>query len=187
MKTCRRGACRAASGVRRPPARLSGVPSTPMEPRDAQAPPTSGADQRPGAPASRTCAPGSEEDFILNVGRRIYFTAGSAALDSVAKATLDSQTAWLSKYPKWLVKLQGFADDPGGERQAGGAVAEARRRGDGLSGRQRRRARAACGPRATARIARCATARSKACKVQNRRVVTNLRTRATSLTTAVRL
>ncbi|TIU91833.1 MAG: OmpA family protein, partial [Mesorhizobium sp.] len=35
--------------------------------------------------------PGSEEDFILNVGRRTYFTQGSAALDSVAKATLDTQ------------------------------------------------------------------------------------------------
>jgi peptidoglycan-associated lipoprotein len=57
--------------------------------------------------------PGSDEDFILNVGRRTYFAQGSAALDSVAKATLDAQIAWLTKHPRWLVKLQGFADDPG--------------------------------------------------------------------------
>ena len=58
---------------------------------------------------------GSEEDFILNVGRRTFFTAGSATLDSVAKTTLDGQIAWLNKYPQWLVKLQGFADDSGGD------------------------------------------------------------------------
>ena len=58
---------------------------------------------------------GSEEDFILNVGRRTFFTAGSATLDSVARTTLDGQIAWLNKYPQWLVKLQGFADDSGGD------------------------------------------------------------------------
>ena len=62
--------------------------------------------------------PGSEEDFILNVGRRTYFTQGSAALDSVAKATLDIQIAWLTKHPRWLLKLQGFADDPGSSETA---------------------------------------------------------------------
>ncbi|MEP3275203.1 MAG: OmpA family protein [Stappiaceae bacterium] len=67
------------------------------------------------APASgySSLKTGSEEDFILNVGRRIYFTAGSSTLDSTAKVTLDSQAAWLNKNPSWKVKLQGFSDDPG--------------------------------------------------------------------------
>lgn len=56
---------------------------------------------------------GSEEDFILNVGRRVYFTADSSTLDSTAKATLDSQAAWLNQNKSWKVKLQGFSDDPG--------------------------------------------------------------------------
>ena len=34
---------------------------------------------------------GSEEDFMLNVGRRTYFAAGSASLDGVAVVTLDKQ------------------------------------------------------------------------------------------------
>lgn len=56
--------------------------------------------------------PGSEEDFIMNVGRRTYFKANSAVLDSTAKATLDKQAQWLAQYPNWKIKLQGHADDP---------------------------------------------------------------------------
>ena len=56
---------------------------------------------------------GSEEDFIMNVGRRTYFKAGSAALDGTAKATLDKQAVWLNQHSHWKIKLQGHADDPG--------------------------------------------------------------------------
>jgi peptidoglycan-associated lipoprotein len=59
-------------------------------------------------------APGSEEDFMVNVGRRTFFQKGSAALDDTARATLDKQASWLTQYPQWKVKLQGSADDPGG-------------------------------------------------------------------------
>jgi peptidoglycan-associated lipoprotein len=56
---------------------------------------------------------GSNEDFILNVGRRVYFNGGSADLTETAQATLDKQVAWLSQYPSYKIKLEGFADDPG--------------------------------------------------------------------------
>jgi peptidoglycan-associated lipoprotein len=56
---------------------------------------------------------GSEEDFIVNVGRRTFFGEGSAALDETAKVTLDKQALWLNQHPQWKVKVQGFADDPG--------------------------------------------------------------------------
>jgi peptidoglycan-associated lipoprotein len=59
--------------------------------------------------------PGTEQDFMLNVGRRTFFKQGSAALDDTAKVTIDKQAQWLSKYPQWRVKLQGFADDPGSD------------------------------------------------------------------------
>lgn len=58
---------------------------------------------------------GSEEDFMLNVGRRTYFVENSAELDSTALVTLDKQANWLLANPGWLVKVQGFADDPGSE------------------------------------------------------------------------
>jgi peptidoglycan-associated lipoprotein len=57
--------------------------------------------------------PGSEQDFMVNVGRRTFFTQGSAALDDTARVTLDKQAQWLNQYPNWKVKLQGSADDPG--------------------------------------------------------------------------
>jgi len=58
-------------------------------------------------------APGSEEDFMVSVGRRTFFTQSSAELDDTARTTLDKQAQWLSQYPQWKVKLQGSADDPG--------------------------------------------------------------------------
>jgi peptidoglycan-associated lipoprotein len=58
-------------------------------------------------------SPGTEADFMVNVGRRTFFTQGSAALDDTARATLDKQAQWLNQYPNWKVKLQGSADDPG--------------------------------------------------------------------------
>jgi peptidoglycan-associated lipoprotein len=77
-------------------------------------------------PAEATNAPveggvnvrgGSEEDFIVNVGRRTFFAEGSAALDDTARMTLDKQALWLNDHPQWKVKLQGFADDPGSAAQ----------------------------------------------------------------------
>jgi peptidoglycan-associated lipoprotein len=57
--------------------------------------------------------PGSEEDFMVSVGRRTFFKQASADLDDVARATLDKQAQWLNQYPQWKVKIQGSADDPG--------------------------------------------------------------------------
>ncbi|ADZ69235.1 OmpA family protein [Polymorphum gilvum] len=59
--------------------------------------------------------PGSEEEFMINVGRRIFFDRGSAELTETARMTIDKQAAWLRANPRWLVKIQGHADDPGSE------------------------------------------------------------------------
>jgi len=116
--------------------------------------------------------PGSEEDFILNVGRRIYFTQGSAALDSVAKATLDTQVAWLAKNPRWLLKLQGFADDPGASE-----TALSQQRADAVmnylaAGGIDRNRMWAKGYGKERLVRDCP---DNACRSQNRRVVSNLR------------
>lgn len=127
------------------------------------------------APGFENVKPGTEQDFILNVGRRIYFGSGSAALDSVAKATLDKQAAWLQQNPRWLVKVQGFADDPGGESKN---VELSKQRGEAVMAYL-----AAAGVASNrmwvrgygnAREVRECTER--ACVVQNRRVVVNLKT-----------
>ncbi|PLX45023.1 MAG: hypothetical protein C0605_01610, partial [Hyphomicrobiales bacterium] len=67
------------------------------------------------APGFENVKTGSEEDFMLNVGRRTYFTSGSVELSNTARVTLDKQAEWLIKHPNWKIKLQGFADDPGSE------------------------------------------------------------------------
>ncbi|WP_209017409.1 OmpA family protein [Roseibium aggregatum] len=58
---------------------------------------------------------GSEEEFIINVGRRIYFSEGSATVSDEAMMTIRNQATWLKTNRKWLVKVQGHADDPGSE------------------------------------------------------------------------
>ena len=127
------------------------------------------------APGFETVSAGSPEDFILNVGRRIYFTQDSAALDSVAKATLDSQAAWLARNPNWLVKLQGFAVDSGSESKM---VTLSQQRGDAamayLAYWGVDPSRMWAKGYGKDREVRDCTDRS--CKVQNRRVVSNLRT-----------
>jgi peptidoglycan-associated lipoprotein len=127
------------------------------------------------APGFETVSSGSEQDFILNVGRRIYFTQDSATLDSVAKATLDNQAAWLNKNPTWLLKLQGFADDSG---SASKMEALSQKRADAtmayLASKGVDAQRMWAKGYGKDREVRDCTDRS--CKVQNRRVVSNLRT-----------
>jgi peptidoglycan-associated lipoprotein len=57
--------------------------------------------------------PGSNEDFIVNIGRRVYFADNSAALDDTAKTTLDNQATWLTTYKGYGIKVEGFADEKG--------------------------------------------------------------------------
>lgn len=65
------------------------------------------------AGAGINVAAGSPEDFVVNVGRRIFFSQGSSDLDDVARETLNNQAAWLKMYTQYPVKLDGFSDDPG--------------------------------------------------------------------------
>lgn len=127
------------------------------------------------APGFETVAAGSEEDFILNVGRRTYFTQDSATLDSVAKATLDKQAIWLNSNPRWLVKLQGFSDDSG---SASKMATLSQQRADAvmayLSSKGVDPNRMWAKGYGNDREVRDCMERS--CKVQNRRVVSNLRT-----------
>ncbi len=118
-------------------------------------------------------APGSEEDFMVSVGRRTFFKQSSAELDDTARATLDKQAQWLNQYPQWKVKLQGSADDPG-TPQAQTALSQ--KRADAV------RNYLASQGIATNRMLAKGYGRERIgedcpeieCKSQNRRVVTNL-------------
>ncbi len=118
-------------------------------------------------------APGSEADFMVSVGRRTFFTQGSAALDDTARVTLDRQAQWLNQYPNWKVKLQGSADDPG---TPAAQKALSQKRADAV------RDYLASRGIASSRMLAKGYGREKIgedcpeieCKSQNRRVVTNL-------------
>lgn len=58
-------------------------------------------------------APGSEQDFVVNVGDRIYFDLDSYQVSPEAYPRLDAQAAWLARYPQVTVRIEGNADERG--------------------------------------------------------------------------
>jgi peptidoglycan-associated lipoprotein len=61
--------------------------------------------------------PGTTQDFFLNVGDRVFFTENSTELSSTAIATLNKQIAWLSKYPRYRITIEGHADEKGSKKK----------------------------------------------------------------------
>lgn len=66
-----------------------------------------------GANGGRGGPPGSQQDFVVNVGDRVFFETDSTELTSTARATLDKQSGWLSRYPRYAITVEGHADERG--------------------------------------------------------------------------
>ncbi len=58
-------------------------------------------------------APGSQQDFIVNVGDRVFFDTDSTELSEQARATLDKQAQWLNQYGRYAFLIEGHADERG--------------------------------------------------------------------------
>ncbi len=58
-------------------------------------------------------SPGSQQDFVVNVGDRIFFETDSTDLTSTAQATLDKQAEWLNRYARYSFTMEGHADERG--------------------------------------------------------------------------
>jgi peptidoglycan-associated lipoprotein len=58
-------------------------------------------------------APGSQQDFVVNVGDRVFFDTDSSDLSGQARATLDKQAEWLSHYGQYSFTIEGHADERG--------------------------------------------------------------------------
>lgn len=58
-------------------------------------------------------APGSQQEFLVSVGDRVFFETDSSALTPVARATLDKQAAWLNHYANYRILIEGHADERG--------------------------------------------------------------------------
>jgi len=58
-------------------------------------------------------APGSPQDFVVNVGDRVFFETDSSELTPQAVATLDKQAQWLARYNRYAFTVEGHADERG--------------------------------------------------------------------------
>ena len=71
-------------------------------------------------------APGTQADFVVNVGDRVFFGYDQYDLTQEARDTLGRQANWLAQYPNLHVTVEGHADERGtreynlalGERRA---------------------------------------------------------------------
>ncbi len=66
-----------------------------------------------GPAALTTTAPGSPQDFVVNVGDRVFFETDSTELTPQARETLDKQAQWLSTYNRYAFTIEGHADERG--------------------------------------------------------------------------
>lgn len=65
-----------------------------------------------GAMAS-AATPGSQQDFVVNVGDRVFFENDSAELTPQSVGTLEKQAQWLQIYNQYTFTIEGHADERG--------------------------------------------------------------------------
>jgi peptidoglycan-associated lipoprotein len=92
----------------------------PSYPTTTVAPPSRPAERAPDRPAvrgpepvSQNALPGSERDFTINVGDRVYFDYDQYSVRADASPLLDAQADWLKRYPAVQVRIEGNADERG--------------------------------------------------------------------------
>jgi peptidoglycan-associated lipoprotein len=66
------------------------------------------------ANAAGQATPGSQQDFVVNVGDRVFFETDSSELTPQSRATLDKQAQWLNNYSQYgQFTVEGHADERG--------------------------------------------------------------------------
>lgn len=63
--------------------------------------------------AGGAATPGSAQDFVVNVGDRVFFETDQTEVSSQGRQTLDNQAQWLSRYPQYTFTIEGHADERG--------------------------------------------------------------------------
>src|SRR2546430_10442870 len=56
---------------------------------------------------------GSKQDFVVNVGDRVFFESDQPDLTPQAIATLEKQARWLQSYNRYSFTIEGHADERG--------------------------------------------------------------------------
>ena len=67
----------------------------------------------PASPVNQGPLPGTVQDFVINIGERIYFDTDSYDVRSDAQPTLAAHAQWLNRYPSVVVRIEGNADERG--------------------------------------------------------------------------
>ena len=78
-------------------------PPPPPPPSTAYAPP----------PVQSKILPGSVQDFVVNVGDKVYFDFDKYDIRADAQPILAAQSAWLNRYPAVQVRIEGNCDERG--------------------------------------------------------------------------
>ena len=60
-----------------------------------------------------SAAPGSAQDFVVNVGDRVFFESDQTDLTPQAVVTLEKQARWLQTYNRYAFTIEGHADERG--------------------------------------------------------------------------
>jgi peptidoglycan-associated lipoprotein len=58
-----------------------------------------------GVGGAGAAAPGSQQDFVVNVGDRVFFESDSTDLTTQSRTTLDKQAQWLATYNRYAFTI----------------------------------------------------------------------------------
>ncbi len=100
-----------AACAKKPKMATTAPTPAPTQPRT-ELPPS----QRPSDPVAAAptgALPGSAQDFIVNVGDRVYFDLNEYTIRDDARPVLDAQANWLRRYSGVRVRIEGNADERG--------------------------------------------------------------------------
>lgn len=67
----------------------------------------------PNAGLGGAAVPGSQQDFVVNVGDRVFFESDSTELTTQSRQTLEKQAQWLQNYNRYAFVIEGHADERG--------------------------------------------------------------------------
>ena len=88
-------------------------PSQPIGPPSAEGGPPPEHYDNGGPPGPQGPIPGSTQDFVVNVGDRVYFDFDRSDIRADAQPMLAGQAEWLQHYPAVRVRIEGNCDERG--------------------------------------------------------------------------
>jgi peptidoglycan-associated lipoprotein len=57
--------------------------------------------------------PGTQQEFLVTIGDRVFFETDSSVLSATAMDTLNKQAVWLNRYSQYNILIEGHADERG--------------------------------------------------------------------------